>query len=232
MDKRIVGVIEAKPEGTPLSGVQWQSGMYATGLPESLRRRAVEVDGRLPFVFEASGSETHFTNGLEPLRRARRCAGFPRPETLARWLRDRETSPAAPTWRSRVQTMPAVPGRPEGMRPAQTVAIAGIERSLREGPYDRSLAQMATGAGKTYTAVSEPSTNVSPSSSSDASGNNRGDPTGDRGRQRTVCSWPMSGLKSRGRRPSQETKPRAVDGAAAGTSPGTWPQTPQLTLRP
>jgi type I restriction enzyme R subunit len=41
------------------------------------------------------------------------------------------------------------------MRPAQTVAIEGIERSLREGRHDRSLVQMATGAGKTFAAVSE-----------------------------------------------------------------------------
>ena len=33
VDRRAVGVIEAKPEGTPLSGVEWQSAMYAEGLP-------------------------------------------------------------------------------------------------------------------------------------------------------------------------------------------------------
>lgn len=29
VDEAAVGVIEAKPEGTPLSGVEWQSAMYA-----------------------------------------------------------------------------------------------------------------------------------------------------------------------------------------------------------
>jgi type I restriction enzyme R subunit len=33
VDKRAVGVIEAKPQGTTLSGVEWQSAMYAEGLP-------------------------------------------------------------------------------------------------------------------------------------------------------------------------------------------------------
>jgi type I site-specific restriction endonuclease len=33
VDRRAVGVIEAKPEGTTLSGVEWQSARYATGLP-------------------------------------------------------------------------------------------------------------------------------------------------------------------------------------------------------
>ncbi|MFC7574946.1 DEAD/DEAH box helicase family protein [Klenkia terrae] len=40
-----------------------------------------------------------------------------------------------------------------GLRPAQIEAIAGVERSLVEQRFDRSLIQMATGAGKTYTAV-------------------------------------------------------------------------------
>lgn len=55
VDKRVVGVIEAKPEGTTHSGVEWQSAMYANGLPPEGQLRSVNVDGRLPFVFEASG---------------------------------------------------------------------------------------------------------------------------------------------------------------------------------
>ncbi len=42
-----------------------------------------------------------------------------------------------------------------GLRPAQITAIEGIERSLAEQRHDRSLVQMATGAGKTFTAVTE-----------------------------------------------------------------------------
>ena len=153
VDRRVVGVVEAKPEGTALSGVEWQSAMYATGLPDDHRRRAHVHDGRLPFVLEASGSETHLTNGLDPQPRARRFAGFPQPRTLARWLRDARLRPQAPTWRARVQTMPPAPVA--GLRPAQRVAIAGIEASLAGGRHERSLVQMATGAGKTFTAVSE-----------------------------------------------------------------------------
>lgn len=41
----------------------------------------------------------------------------------------------------------------DGLRPAQITAIQGVERSLAEQRYSRSLVQMATGAGKTYTAV-------------------------------------------------------------------------------
>lgn len=56
VDRRVVGVIEAKPIGTPLSGVQWQSAMYAEGVPADMN--ALQIEGRLPFVFEASGTET------------------------------------------------------------------------------------------------------------------------------------------------------------------------------
>jgi len=151
LDKEVVGVIEAKPAGTPLSGVEWQSAMYAAGLPATARKRL--HDGKLPFVFEANGVETHFTNGYDPEPRARRFFGFPRPQTLARWIRDAETTPAARTWRAKVATMPTLPV--EGLRPAQVTAINGLERSLAEQQYSRSLVQMATGAGKTFTAVTE-----------------------------------------------------------------------------
>ena len=151
VDQRAVGVIEAKPEGTPLSGVEWQSAMYAEGLPPEVRLKALTRDGRLPFVFEASGSETHFTNGFDPTPRARPIFAFPRPETLARTLRDADADPDAATWRAKVQQMPAL--IEAGLRPAQIDAIKALERSLAEQRFERSLVQMATGAGKTYTAV-------------------------------------------------------------------------------
>ncbi|MDZ7578024.1 MAG: hypothetical protein U0904_07620, partial [Candidatus Nanopelagicales bacterium] len=40
VDREVVGAIEAKPEGAPLSGVEWQSAMFATGLPEAHKQRA------------------------------------------------------------------------------------------------------------------------------------------------------------------------------------------------
>lgn len=153
VDQRAVGVIEAKPEGLPLSGVEWQSATYADGLPPAVRLKALTRGGRLPFVFEASGSETHFTNGFDPSPRARRVFAFPRPETFARALRDAEADPAAPTWRAKVKRMPEL--AVAGLRPAQIEAVVGVERSLAEQRFARSLVQMATGAGKTFTAVTE-----------------------------------------------------------------------------
>lgn len=151
VDKRAVGVIEAKPQGTPLSGVEWQSSMYAEGLPAGVRLKALTVGGRLPFAFEASGSETHMTNGYDPTPRARRIFAVPTPATLARFVREAEADPERPTWRAKVAHLP--PLDTAGLRPAQITAITGVERSLAEQHFDRSLVQMATGAGKTFTAV-------------------------------------------------------------------------------
>jgi type I restriction enzyme R subunit len=151
VDRRVVGVIEAKPVGTTLSGVEWQSAMYATGLPEQHRKRATLVEDRLPFVFEASGTESHFTNGLDPDPRARKVFSFPKPAALARFLRAADESPGASTWRAKVRAMPLLDETL--LRPAQVEAINNTERSLAQHRFDRSLVQMATGAGKTFTAV-------------------------------------------------------------------------------
>nr|WP_241429162.1 DEAD/DEAH box helicase family protein [Agrococcus sp. ARC_14] len=92
---------------------------------------------------------------MDPSPRARRLFHFPRPAALGRLVRDgraaRQGKPA--TWRGKVQQLP--PLLAESLRPAQITAIEGIERSLREQRFDRSLVQMATGAGKTFTAVTE-----------------------------------------------------------------------------
>lgn len=153
VDKRAVGVIEAKPLGTTLSGVEWQSAMYAEGLPADVRLKALTVGGRLPFVFEASGAETHFTNGYDPEPRARLIFNVPQPATLARILREADQAPEAPTWRGKVRGLPELDEAP--LRPAQITSIQGVEKSLREQRFDRSLIQMATGAGKTFTAVTQ-----------------------------------------------------------------------------
>ncbi|MDF3822717.1 hypothetical protein P3G55_22655, partial [Leptospira sp. 96542] len=76
------GVIEAKKEGATLTGVELQSARYAQGLPPSLPA----WHGPLPFRFESTGVETHFTNGLDPQPRARGIFAFYRPELLVQWL--------------------------------------------------------------------------------------------------------------------------------------------------
>ena len=84
VDRQPVGAVEAKPVGTPLSGVEWQSEKYSIGLPDDLPapRRP------LPFLYESTGVETFFTNGFDPDPRSRRVFAFHRPETLAAWLQE------------------------------------------------------------------------------------------------------------------------------------------------
>lgn len=61
IDGEAAGVIEAKKQGATLTGLESQSSRYATGLPGALPawRRP------LPFLYESTGVETHFANGLE-----------------------------------------------------------------------------------------------------------------------------------------------------------------------
>jgi type I restriction enzyme R subunit len=150
VDAKLVGIIEAKREGTSLTGVDRQSDRYASDLDASLRLAAWRVP--LPFRYESSAVETRFTNTLDPVPRPRRVFSFHQPQTMARWMREAEASPHAPTLRARLWIMPALLA--DGLRPAQVDAINGLEHSLAED-RPRALIQMATGAGKTFTMVTE-----------------------------------------------------------------------------
>lgn len=67
IEGKACGVIEAKKECATLSGVELQSSRYAQGLPASLPAWSRP----LPFVWESTGIETHFTNGLYLSRRVK-----------------------------------------------------------------------------------------------------------------------------------------------------------------
>jgi type I restriction enzyme R subunit len=79
-DSRALGVVEAKPEGHTLSGVETQSGKYLDGLPAGLPHFRLP----LPFAYESTGAITQFTNILETDARSRRVFTFHRPEELVR----------------------------------------------------------------------------------------------------------------------------------------------------
>ena len=79
-DCRAVGVVEAKPEGHTLTGVETQSGKYLDGLPANLPHFVLP----LPFAYESTGTVTQFTNALEPDARSREVFTFHRPEELIR----------------------------------------------------------------------------------------------------------------------------------------------------
>ncbi len=139
LDLQVVGAIEAKPEGT-LTGVEAQTAKYATGLLDNL----LAARRPLPFLFESNGTVTYFTNGLDPAPRSRQVFNFPRPETLAGLI-------ARPMQlRARLKELP--PLDESRLWSVQARAIRKLERSFAEA-HPRALIQMATGSGKTFTAV-------------------------------------------------------------------------------
>jgi type I restriction enzyme R subunit len=154
---KAAGVIEAKKQGATLTGVETQSAKYNHGLPKELPA----WERPLPFAYESTGIETRFTNALDPRPRSRPVFAFHQPQTLADWvevqpernLADTEGKYEIPgrTFLARMQHMPELVE--EGLWPPQITAIHNLEQSLREN-RPRALIQMATGSGKTFTAIS------------------------------------------------------------------------------
>lgn len=140
-DAKVIGVVEAKKEGSTLTGVETQSGKYLDGLPKGLpcHRRP------LPFSYEATGETTRFTSHLDPDPRSREVFSFHRPEELLRLVGLDEQL------RARLAKMPALVTT--GMWAPQIETVTNLEQSLAAN-RPRSLIRMATGSGKTFTAVS------------------------------------------------------------------------------
>ena len=192
VDRKAVGVVEAKKEGETLTGVEVQATKYSDGIPDHVPAWVRP----LPFLYQSTGVETRFTNRLDPEPRSRRVFQFHRPETLVpsppaplSRARERGSPPGsagrergsllgsagrergaggegrvaegqasytvattlAATLRGRLQSMPPV--AEGGLWPAQIRAVKNLEVSLRDD-RPRSLIQMATGSGKTFTAIS------------------------------------------------------------------------------
>jgi len=139
------GIIEAKREGTDLGGVDIQSQRYATSHTPYVERAVAEGEP-LPFLYEATNNEIRFRDERDPHPRSRYIFHFHRPETLKDWLEEGETL------RARIQGLPELITK--DLRACQIDAIHGIEHSLKQGK-PRALLQMATGSGKTYTAVTQ-----------------------------------------------------------------------------
>ena len=162
VNQKAAGVVEAKPEGSTLTGVEVQSEKYSTGLPDSLPAH----QRPLPFLYESTGAETQFTNRLDPEPRSRLVFSFHTPETFAKWIGGSET-PGTDTQGigeerrdylvpynlpQRLKVMP--PLDPSGLWAVQERAIRNLEESLAAG-RPRALVQMATGSGKTFMACNQ-----------------------------------------------------------------------------
>ena len=148
VEKKAVGVIEAKREeaGHKITDVENQTEGYA-----SATLKWVNNNQPLRFLYESTGVITRFTDGQDPKPRSREIFSFHRPETLKEYL-EHDSS-----LRSRLLDIPPLnptkqPAKELGLRDCQETAIDNLEASFRHD-RPRALIQMATGAGKTYTAI-------------------------------------------------------------------------------
>ena len=139
--KRPVGVIEAKPEGTTLSGALQQAERYRASLPDSLRRLP-----NLPFSYASTGVETYFRDIRDPDSRSREIFTFHTPDFLLN--QGNELTTLRENLRNNLPTL-----EKDELRDCQFEAITNLEESLKTAS-PRALIQMATGSGKTYLAVS------------------------------------------------------------------------------
>lgn len=141
VDREPVGVIEAKRDeaGVNLSTHESQTERYANA---TLKWR--NGGAPLRFLYESTGQILYFTDGADPAPRARELFHFFRPQTLADWVAQTDTL------RSRLTRMPPLPER--NLRECQINAVNGLEKSLAQS-RPRALIHMATGAGKTFTAI-------------------------------------------------------------------------------
>jgi len=142
VNRNPVGVIEAKKDtaGENLTATESQTERYATA---NLKWR--KDNAPLRFLFEATGQIIRFTDNADPAPRSREIFHFFKPETLGAWGAQPDT-----LRRRLAEQMPALPA--ENLRDCQISAVTGLEKSLAMNK-PRALVHMATGAGKTFMAI-------------------------------------------------------------------------------
>lgn len=141
VDGAPIGVVEAKREeaGESITDVEMQSGRYAGST-----FKWVKSDYVIRFAYEATDKLVRFTDYKDIKYRSRRVFSFHRPETLRELLRQPDTI------RNNMKHFP--PLDETGFRKCQITAINNLDTSFAEN-RPKALVQMATGAGKTFTAI-------------------------------------------------------------------------------
>jgi type I restriction enzyme, R subunit len=140
VNKKPVGIIEAKreEEGVHLTVHEEQSEGYATAKLKYLNNE------KLPFVYESTGEVTRFTDYRDPKPRSRPVFTFHRPETFLDYLKQENSL------RTRLHNLNTLPT--DKLRDCQITAITNLEASFKVAK-PKALIQMATGSGKTFTAI-------------------------------------------------------------------------------
>lgn len=136
-----VGVAEAKrtETGENITAVEGQSARYAGST-----FKWVAGEYTIRFAYEATDKLTRFTDYQDIKCRSRTIFSFHRPETLRALLS------APDTIRNNLKHLP--PFDTTGFRDCQIRAINNLDRSFAHNK-PKALVQMATGAGKTFTAI-------------------------------------------------------------------------------
>lgn len=141
IDGKPVGVAEAKREekGESITDVEVQSGRYANSTFKWIKN-----DYKIRFAYETTDKLIRFTDYNDVKYRSRTVFSFHRPETLLALLGQPDTI------RNNMKHFPALDET--GFRKCQVNAIKKLDNSFAEN-RPKALVQMATGAGKTFTAI-------------------------------------------------------------------------------
>ena len=136
-----VGVIEAKKDdaGEKITAVEGQSNRYVNST-----FKWIKGNYRIRFVYEATGKLTRFTDYNDIKYRSRTIFTFHQPQELQRLVKQPDTI------RNRMKQFPDFDTT--GFRKCQITAISNLEKSFAANK-PKALIQMATGAGKTFTAI-------------------------------------------------------------------------------
>ncbi len=136
-----VGVVEAKREeaGEIITTVEGQTSRYAGST-----FKWIKSGYQIRFAYEATNKLTRFTDYADIKYRSRTIFSFHRPETLQVLLEQKDTI------RNNLKHMPAFDTT--GFRKCQITAIENLDQSFADN-RPKALVQMATGAGKTVTAI-------------------------------------------------------------------------------
>lgn len=141
-----VGIIEVKSgqSSDDLSKAENQNDGYVA---QGLKVGSYDSE-ELRFIYETNGEIIEFRDLKDPKPRSRKIFCFQRPETLKLLCYNYQRK--GKTLRGELQSLPPLPT--ENLRDCQIDAINGLEKSIANN-NQRSLIQMATGAGKTFTAI-------------------------------------------------------------------------------
>ncbi len=141
VDGKPIGVVEAKREekGESITDVEVQSGRYANSTFKWIKNNYT-----IRFAYETTDKLIRFTDYKDVKYRSRTVFSFHRPETLLALIQQRDTI------RNNMKHFPTLDEK--GFRKCQVNAIKELDNSFAEN-RPKALVQMATGAGKTFTAI-------------------------------------------------------------------------------